>query len=57
MGNRYHVAPESDLESYIRRHPGKVKLPDSYLATPQVSPFDTRVFMTVGHRLRDGLHG
>jgi len=46
MCNLYHVAPENDLESYIRRHLGKVKLPDSYPPKPTVGPFDTGVFMT-----------
>jgi putative SOS response-associated peptidase YedK len=44
--NLYHVAPENSLESYIRRHLGKVKLPDSYPPKPTVGPFDTGMFMT-----------
>jgi putative SOS response-associated peptidase YedK len=44
--NLYHVAPENSLESYIRRHLGKVKLPESY-PPPKlaVGPFDTGMFM------------
>jgi len=46
MCNLYHVAPENNLERYIRRHLGKVKLPDSY-PPPKlaVGPFDTGMFM------------
>jgi hypothetical protein len=43
--NLYHVAPENSLENYIRRHLGKVKLPDSYPPKPTVGPFDTGMFM------------
>jgi len=45
MCNLYHIAPENSLESYIRRHLGKVKLPDSYPPKPTVGPFDTGVFL------------
>ncbi len=46
MCNLYHVVPENTLDSYIRRHLGKVKLPDSY-PPPKlaVGPFDTGMFM------------
>jgi putative SOS response-associated peptidase YedK len=44
--NLYHVAPENSLDSYIRRHLGKVKLPASYPPPKlQVAPFDTGMFM------------
>ncbi len=45
MCNLYHVAPENSLESYVRRHLGKVKLPDHYPPKPTVGPFDTGMFM------------
>jgi len=45
MCNLYHVAPANDLDSYIRRHLGKVKLPDSYPSKPTVGPFDSGVFL------------
>ena len=45
MCNLYHVAPENSLDSYIRRHLGKVKLPDRYPPKPTVGPFDTGMFM------------
>jgi len=45
MCNLYHVAPENDLESYIRRHLGKVKLPGSYPPQKPVGPFDSGVFI------------
>jgi len=43
--NLYHVAPENSLDSYIRRHLGKVKLPEHYPPKPTVGPFDTGMFM------------
>jgi putative SOS response-associated peptidase YedK len=46
MCNLYHVAPENDLASYIRRHLGKVRLPDTYPRKTTVGPFDTGLFMT-----------
>lgn len=46
MCNLYHVAPENLLENYIRRHLGKVKLPDFYPPKPTVGPFDTGMVVT-----------
>ncbi len=46
MCNLYHVAPENSLEQYIRRHLGKVKLPDSYPPKPTVGPFDAGMSLT-----------
>ena len=45
MCNLYHVAPENNLDSYIRRHLGKVYLAQ-WPAKPTVGPFDTGVFLT-----------
>lgn len=49
MCNLYHVAPENDLRSYIRRHLGKVKLPDSYPLQKPVGPFEAGVFLDALH--------
>lgn len=45
MCNLYHVAPENSLDSYIRRHLGKVKMPEHYPPKLTVGPFDTGMFM------------
>jgi putative SOS response-associated peptidase YedK len=44
MCNLYHMTPKNDLEVYIRRHLGKVSLPDEQ-AKATVGPFDSGLFM------------
>jgi putative SOS response-associated peptidase YedK len=46
MCNLYHVAPEADLQSYIRRHLGRVHIPE-WPSKPTVGPFDTGAFLVV----------
>ena len=41
MSNLYYVAPESNLDSYIRRHLGKVH-PLERSAKPHVGPFEVQ---------------
>lgn len=44
MCNLYHMAPRDDFEIYVRRHLGKVWLPEAPLK-PTVGPFDTGMFL------------
>lgn len=44
MCNLYHMSPKNDLEVYIRRHLGKVWLPDDP-AKLTVGPFDSGLFL------------
>lgn len=44
MCNLYHVAPQNNLDSYIRRHLGTVHIPE-WPRKPTVGPFDTGAFL------------
>jgi len=43
--NLYHVAPENNLDSYVRRHLGRLWMPEWTPPRPQIGPFDTSMFL------------
>jgi len=47
MCNLYHMSPRDDFEIYVRRHLGKLWLPEAAPAgiKPTVGPFDTGLFL------------
>ena len=45
MCNLYHMAPRDDFEVYVRRHLGKLWLPEQAPEKPFVGPFDTGLFL------------
>lgn len=45
MCNLYHMAPKDDFEIFVRRHLGKLWLPEALPAKPFVGPFDDGLFL------------
>lgn len=45
MCNLYHMSPRDDFEVYVRRHIGRLWLPEAEPAKPFVGPFDTGLFL------------
>ena len=45
MCNLYHMTPKDDLEVYIRRHLGKLWLPEAMPPKQTVGPFDEGLFL------------
>jgi putative SOS response-associated peptidase YedK len=45
MCNLYHMAPKNDFEVYVRRHLGKLWLPEALPEKPFVGPFDPGLFL------------
>lgn len=45
MCNLYHMTPKDDLVVFIRRHLGKLWLPEADPPKPTVGPFDTGLFL------------
>ena len=43
--NLYHVVPQNSLDSYIRRHIGRLWLPEWTPLRPHIGPFDTGMFL------------